>query len=438
MKKLASIFCTILIFISISSFAQSVIELSFTGKSNGLHIDLDSVKVINLSRDGDTLLVWPDTVLIFGFVGIQEESNSNGFRLGRAFPNPTQDKLTFEILIPYTGEVAIEISDLQGRNVISEKGLYNAGVHTFNFYPSQSSFHIINVCFDGQKESLKVLSENTRGDQCRLEYHNNTVQTMNINKSLKSEFIFIPGDNLLNIGYYSGSQSGLTDGPFTSEDYVFEFAMNVPCPDAPYVIYEGQYYNTVQIAGQCWMKENLSVGTMIQGNQEMGNNGIIEKYCVGNNPDSCDHYGGLYQWEEAMAYENKPGAQGICPPGWHIPSDIDWIILEGTADSQYPINDSIWEQEGPRGFDAGSMLKSTSEWIYYGAGSNKSGFTAIGTGMRNMFGSFTNKWRHGYHWSSTEQLDWIWVRSFNIYGDGVDRRRDLGVFGFTVRCLKDI
>jgi uncharacterized protein (TIGR02145 family) len=204
------------------------------------------------------------------------------------------------------------------------------------------------------------------------------------------------------------------------------------------VIYEGVYYNTVQIAGQCWLKESLNVGSMINGSQEMEDNGIIEKYCFYNNEDSCETLGALYQWEEVMAYENMPGVQGICPPEWHIPTDEEWKILEGATDSQYPIGDPIWDQQGERGYNAGSMMKSTTGWISYGIGSNKSGFTAIGVGMRNMFGQYTNYLRHGYHWSSSEQSGWIWVRDFNIYGDYVNRRRDRSIFGFSVRCLKDL
>lgn len=52
-----------------------------------------------------------------------------------------------------------------------------------------------------------------------------------------------------------------------------------PCPEIPTVTYEGKIYNTVKIENQCWIKENLNVGTMINGNQNQSNNGTIEKYC---------------------------------------------------------------------------------------------------------------------------------------------------------------
>ncbi len=63
---------------------------------------------------------------------------------------------------------------------------------------------------------------------------------------------------------------------------------------------DGNVYNTVQIGNQCWMKENLKVGTRINGSQNMSDNGFVEKYCYNNDPANCDVYGGLYQWDEMV------------------------------------------------------------------------------------------------------------------------------------------
>jgi len=84
--------------------------------------------------------------------------------------------------------------------------------------------------------------------------------------------------------------------------------------------YEGKTYHTAQIGTQCWLKENLNVGTFISSRilEDASNNGIIEKYCYGNLLNNCDVYGGLYQWGEAMKYSTTEGEQGICPSGWHI------------------------------------------------------------------------------------------------------------------------
>ena len=101
----------------------------------------------------------------------------------------------------------------------------------------------------------------------------------------------------------------------------------------------GQSYNTAKIGDQCWMAENLIIGTRINGVDDQINNADIEKYCYDDIEDSCDVYGGLYQWDEIMQYTTSPGVQGICPTGWHIPTDDEWKILEGTVDSQYGVGD---------------------------------------------------------------------------------------------------
>lgn len=418
-------------------YGQDIIELTFTALNKQVNVPLDSVLIRNLSRQCDTTLFWPDTVLVLSFVGIQEHEEDLGFYVDDPYPNPVLDKTSFGIFLLADDCVSIVISDMLGRVLHRNTFDLRTGKHSFSFIPGGKGLYTISVYTENGIKSAKCISLRKRSGQSELRYDGISGLNQDAAKTYTNAFLFIPGDDLLHVGYVYGMQSGIVDAPYSSEDYIFQFATNIPCPGTPTVNYEGQVYNTVQIGSQCWLKENLNVGTMISSSQDMGNNGIIEKYCFSNNADSCETLGGYYHWEEAMAYDFSPGSRGICPPGWHIPTDNDWKILEGISDAQYPIGDPEWDLEGDRGFDAGSMLKSSSGWIYYGAGSNKTGFTAIGAGMCNMFGSFTNYQRHGYHWSSSEYSDWIWTRNFHIYGNGVDRRRDKSYFGFSVRCLKD-
>ncbi len=95
--------------------------------------------------------------------------------------------------------------------------------------------------------------------------------------------------------------------------------------------YEGKTYNTVQIGSQCWLKENLDVGTMIQGSDTSKDNGIIEKYCYNNDTENCTAYGGLYQWNEAMQYNITAGTKGICPQTWHVPTLTEFQTLNTTV-----------------------------------------------------------------------------------------------------------
>src|SRR4030042_6749113 len=101
--------------------------------------------------------------------------------------------------------------------------------------------------------------------------------------------------------------------------------------DESTITYEGKTYHIIQIGNQFCLKENLDVGTMIQGNQDASNNGTIEKYCYDNDPANCTIHGGLYQWNEAMQYNSIEGGQGICPDGWHIPTFAEFQTLESFA-----------------------------------------------------------------------------------------------------------
>ncbi len=103
---------------------------------------------------------------------------------------------------------------------------------------------------------------------------------------------------------------------------------------------DGQNYNTVQIGDQCWMAENLNVGTMIDGSDDQTQQTpeVIEKYCYDNNTANCDTYGGLYQWNEMMHYTTQEGAQGICPAGWHVPTDGEWCTLTQVVDATVNCN----------------------------------------------------------------------------------------------------
>jgi len=208
------------------------------------------------------------------------------------------------------------------------------------------------------------------------------------------------------------------------------------CPDS--IEHSGQWYNTVQIGDQCWMAENLNVGTRIDSSQAQTNNATIEKYCYSDEEDSCTVYGGLYQWDEVMQYTTQDSAQGVCPAGWHIPSDEEWKVLEGTVDTQYGVGHAEWDGYFDwRGLDAGKRLKSNTGWAT-NTGTDAFGFTALPGGYRTTSGSFDYLGEGGRLWSSTEDgSSNAWARGMRSIFDGVYRNNDYNDYGFSVRCLKD-
>ncbi len=218
---------------------------------------------------------------------------------------------------------------------------------------------------------------------------------------------------------------------------IYPINFGVPCPGIPTITYEGQVYNTVLIGNQCWLKENLNVGTMINGSEDMSDDGVIEKYCYDNNTANCETYGGLYQWNEMMEYVTDTAVQGICPEGWHLPTDYEWKILEGTVDSQYPVGDPEWDGDSWRGFDCGEKLKSTTGWNSGGNGTNDFGFTALPGGYRGNNGGFNFFGSCGF-WSSSEyNTNNAWRRRLYHNHDEVHRDYSSEDYGFSVRCLQD-
>jgi len=103
-----------------------------------------------------------------------------------------------------------------------------------------------------------------------------------------------------------------------------------PVPDTcetENVTWGGETYTGVRMGNQCWMDRNLNYGTLL-GDQEPDDNGVVEKMCPGNVESGCDK-GALYRSGEAFNYDwDAPGTQGICPPGWHIPTveEVEFLL----------------------------------------------------------------------------------------------------------------
>jgi len=185
------------------------------------------------------------------------------------------------------------------------------------------------------------------------------------------------------------------------------------------VSYEGQTYNTVLIGNQCWLRENLNYATS------------SGSWCYDNNSSNCDIYGRLYNWETAL---------NVCPSGWHLPNDEEWLILEGTVDTQYPIGDPEWDRWNFRGYDAGERLKSILGWSESGIpGTDIYGFTGLPGGMRNDYSSsFSSIEMAANFWTSTEWDDnSANFRQLFYETNKIKRINSMKTGGYSVRCMKD-
>jgi uncharacterized protein (TIGR02145 family) len=213
----------------------------------------------------------------------------------------------------------------------------------------------------------------------------------------------------------------------------FSTATNTPfaCGSSTVSDIDGNVYNTVQIGNQCWTQSNLKVSRYRNGNSiptGLSNsdwqNATSGAYAVyDNDPVNDGLYGKLYN------HFTVTDSRGLCPTGWHVPTDGEWTTLETF------LGGSIV---------AGGALKSTvtqptpGGWNSPNTGAtNSSGFTAGPGGLRDNLGGFLVVGSLGYWWSSSLSGTYAWNRRL-YYDDGDVLRNDNSrTDGFSVRCLRD-
>ena len=431
--------------IIVSAFGQKpTLELTFTAVDKAAYVQLDSIKVMNRSQGGETVSYWPDTtlsveittgdtLLYIGYstgspVGVQEiNQEMNQFQLFQNYPNPVKEQSTVSLYIPEKGTLNIMVADIQGRVVINDGWQLDEGHHSFRFTPGSGNLFFLTARHNGFSKSIKILTiGDNSGKRCAVEY----TGSFNGEPPLKASSL----KNGLEM-----QESGILDNPDANKTYTFQFATNIPCPGTPTVTYEGQVYNTIQIFSQCWLKENLNVGTMIPGNYSPTDNGIIEKYCYENDPSYCTTYGGMYRWNEMMQYTTQQGTQGICPPDWHLPTDEEWKVLEGAVDSQYGIGNPEWDlQSDDRGYDAGANLKTTYGWNDNGNGTDLYGFSALPGGYSPGFNFFYSIGRSGHWYTSSESNDTdAFNRALSKFNPTVYRQGLYKQYNISVRCIRN-
>src|SRR5690554_146950 len=205
---------------------------------------------------------------------------------------------------------------------------------------------------------------------------------------------------------------------------------------------DGNEYNWVQIGDQVWMAENLaylpSVNMVADGSEDAAGSYYYVYGYDGTNvadakaTDNYATYGVLYNWTAAMNGEassttNPSGIQGVCPAGWHLPSNAEWTEL-----TDYLGGTSV----------AGGKLKETgtTHWNSPNTGAtNETGFTALPGGYRYDYGTFDDIGYGGCWWSATEDnATRAWDCGMS-YGDSYVYRtygfsKDVGL---SVRCVRD-
>ena len=191
---------------------------------------------------------------------------------------------------------------------------------------------------------------------------------------------------------------------------------------------DNQYYKTVKIGEQTWMAENMNYGDESKApNLKDGN------WCYDDDSKNCKTYGRLYTWAAAMNLESKyneekatnfvkDNHQGVCPVGWHVPTNEEYSELYTTIGSKD---------------DAGNYLKAPETWNRK-LGTDKYGFSLLSMGSRDDDGNFNYQGQNADLWSATERAT---IRAYNQqFGydyANVVQSPNLRYNGYALRCLKN-
>ncbi|MBM3919564.1 MAG: hypothetical protein FJ344_08715, partial [Sphingomonadales bacterium] len=211
----------------------------------------------------------------------------------------------------------------------------------------------------------------------------------------------------------------------------------VPCPGTPTVTdIDGNVYNTVQIGTQCWTQSNLKVSKYRNGDNisNITDNTAWSQtftsstgaWCNYDNSSANDAlYGKLYNWYAAT------DSRGLCPTGWHVPSDAEWTTLTTFLGGLYVAGGAMKStatQPTPGGWNAPN----------FGA-TNSSGFTGLPGGYRDSGGGFNNLGYYGFWWSSSVAGSGsAWYRVLNYdYANAYRYNGGYHRYGFSVRCARD-
>lgn len=224
------------------------------------------------------------------------------------------------------------------------------------------------------------------------------------------------------------------------------------------VVVGANSYPVVLINGQCWMQTNLkeaptspcaaAINTGCNtwlatspptSSADIGSWGYYNTATTNGTAgwattEPAANEGLLYQWSAAMNGSTSERAQGVCPKGWHIPSDCEWMYLEhglGMAIAQQT-TDNAWRNTTNEGY----KLRNFGQIF-----NNSSGFSALLTGYRMSGGGFANRVAGGIslYWSSTEaSANTVRTRFLGFFDAGVARHNTMvKAHALSVRCLKD-
>jgi uncharacterized protein (TIGR02145 family) len=424
MKKLLLISA---FFIVLQVNAQTYL-INFSGM--GASSTVNSVRVDNLTRGTTLTISGSDILRLTSATGIYPvmDLKTSEFKI---YPNPSTDNSIVEFTPPVAGDAVITVLDMAGRPVATIKSYLENIRQDFKISGTKKGIYLINVKGSDYQFSGKLLSNRISNSAIKIEKTNSTIQAIDekgSNDGSKGTEAYIDmtysaGERLKLTGISGNYRTVKIDIPASDKTIIFYF---VSCTDG-----DNNNYPVVAIGSQTWMVENLKTTKYNNSSSIPLVTGSTAwaalstpGYCWYDNNEAAYKaiYGALYNWYAVDATSN--GGKNICPTGWHVPTDGEWMSLVTSLGGESTAGGKIKEP----GFTYWQSPNTSA--------TNESGYSALPGGSRTAGGVFydvtlTSRW-----WSSTvNSTSEAWYQSIHHNGSSMDRNSLNDINGISVRCL---
>ncbi len=185
-----------------SLLAQNTKTITFTARyTDDSYVSLSSIRVENLTKKWVQTLEYPDTILVFNWVGIQE-GNANAFSIAQNTPNPFNGQTSVQLQLPQDEEVSMALYDLSGKQYMHEQANLSVGNYNIQISVGTPQMYLLQVQTAHGSQSIKMLAETGAGN---FSIKVQTLETKTpIVRKADSQYDFEPGDTIAYTGRIQG------------------------------------------------------------------------------------------------------------------------------------------------------------------------------------------------------------------------------------------
>jgi uncharacterized protein (TIGR02145 family) len=416
-------------------------EFYITSEYGEKHIGLGiTPKALTGNLTGTEVVYYAPTASIpaADFTIVSATQNTNNFYINRVMS--ASDYITVGINVTTAGSIKFTTNTANGYS-FSAEGTYNLGLQDVTLVANgkQLNYNVtgdnFTITADGfvTKTTSTTITNTKLGNQFTEHFNGIENNAHNITTTTDPTYY-------LKTSYTTGER-------FSNQSICSSKPISTSACLGTTITVGSNTYSITNINGQCWMQQNLKelpnggpistipLGTVTK--TDIGSFGFFNKISGANTwaqVEPAPGEGILYQWSAAMLGATNERAKGVCPSGWHIPSDCEFLYLE------HGLGLSLNTQQGGRGITAADgYIASKLSFVTPPLGNNSSGFTGLLAG-RMFDGSFTVRGAVTNFWTSTSINNDTAISAITLENSKTNTDRSLGGVkrvGFSVRCLKD-